>query len=103
MSDNANISSIHFVTNRRTAGSVVFEVELIIKLKLNFLQFLLPLILKGESHTVYIQCDAIRWEYFYVLDSFNRVSLDEDRILDNKYEKHIFWDLYHEDSNFNSD
>ena len=32
-----------------------------------------------------------------VLDSFNMTYRDEDGILDQKYEKQIFWDLYHEE------
>ena len=32
-----------------------------------------------------------------VLDSFNTAYRDEDSILDQKYEKQISWDLYHED------
>ena len=31
-----------------------------------------------------------------VLGSFNMVNSDEDRILDQKYEKRSFWDLYYE-------
>ena len=31
-----------------------------------------------------------------VLESFSEVSRDEESILDQKYEKQIFWDLYFE-------
>ena len=31
------------------------------------------------------------------------VYSDEDRIYDQKYDKRIFWDLYYENLNFNSD
>ena len=32
-----------------------------------------------------------------VMDSFNMAYNDEDSILDQKYEKQIFWDFYYED------
>ena len=32
-----------------------------------------------------------------VLDGFNMSYIDEDIILEQKYEKQISWDLYHED------
>ena len=32
--------------------------------------------------------------------SFNRAFRDKDSILEQKYEKRIFWDLYYEDFNF---
>ena len=32
--------------------------------------------------------------------NFNMVYIDEDSILDKKYEKQISWDLYNEDLNF---
>ena len=35
--------------------------------------------------------------------NFNMVYIDEDSILDKKYEKQISWDLYNEDLNFWSD
>ena len=34
------------------------------------------------------------------LDSFNVSYRDEDSILDQKYEKQIFWALYYEDFKF---
>ena len=44
-----------------------------------------------------VQCDAIRWEQFFlgdiVFDSFKIPYMDEG-ILDQKYFKQIFWDLY---------
>jgi len=35
-----------------------------------------------------------------VLDSFNMVYIDEDSILDERYVKRIFWDLYYKDFQF---
>ena len=35
-----------------------------------------------------------------VLDSFNMVNSDEDSILEQKYEKRFFWDVYYEDFKF---
>ena len=51
-----------------------------------------------------IQCDAIVWEQFFaegdfVLDMFNKESRDEDKILDQIYEKQLFLDFYNEDLN----
>ena len=37
-----------------------------------------------------------------VLWSFNKAYRNKDGILDQKYEKQIFWDLYYEDFNFKS-
>ena len=34
---------------------------------------------------------------FYGDVVFNKAYRDKDSILDQKYEKQIFWDLYHED------
>ena len=54
-------------------------------------------------NVLFVQCDAIRWEQFcgdVVLDSFNMVDSDKYSIKDQKYEKRIFWNLYHEDFNF---
>ena len=35
-----------------------------------------------------------------ILDSVNMTYRDEDRILDQIYEKQIFWDLYYQDFEF---
>ena len=47
-----------------------------------------------------IQSDGNSFCGDVVLDSFNIVYSDEDSILDQKYEKWIFWNLYYEDLKF---
>ena len=49
-----------------------------------------------------MQSDGICFYGNVVLDSFNNASRDKDSILDQKYEKQIFLDLYYEDFNFKS-
>ena len=53
--------------------------------------------------TIYVQCDAIRWESFcgdVALDSFNMAYRDEASNLDQKYEKQISLNLFNEDFKF---
>ena len=69
-------------------------------------RFLIHLIFLLWKVVEYLRCDATRWEQFFricrlaVLDSFNMSYGNEYRILDQKYEKQIFWDLYYEDFKF---
>ena len=59
-----------------------------------------PLSLKVISYTLVTQSDGNRFCGDVVFDSFNMAYRDEDSILDQKYEKQVFWDLYYEDFKF---
>ena len=55
---------------------------------------------------LHLQCDAIRWEQFVRACRLEQLHYDiqgKDSILDQKYKKQIFRDLYYEDLNFKSD
>ena len=56
-------------------------------------------VISNDKYSV-MQSDGNSFFGDVVLDSFNKEYRDKDSILDQKYEKWIFWDLYYEDFNF---
>ena len=60
-------------------------------------------VLKFTLQCSVMQSDRNSFNEDVVLLSFNKAFRDRDSILEQKYEKRIFWDRYYEDFIFMSD